>query len=596
MNYTCPVNIPLGDYAQLLGKYLRPLRGRVALLVLLIFAGIAFDLANPQIVRRFIDAVSAGNATPQNLYALAGLFVLFAVLKQIMAVSATSVSETVGWMATNALRADLALHLLKLDRPFHTRTSPGILVERVDGDVTALANFFSQLVIRVLGNALLLLGVMAALFAEDWRVGIGLSAFAVIALVILIRLRKIAAPHWLRLRAKAAEFAGFVGERLAGTEDIRGNGAVGYTLGQFDTILREWLPLQARANFAGYSMWMASIATFAVGTAVAFGIGAALYQQGVITLGGVYLIFSYTELIRRPIEQIRQQIEELQRASASIARVKGLLDAKPQLSQTSQILQTSQVSETCEVLDSSVVFDRVSFAYDADEPVLSEVSFSLPAGKVLGLLGRTGSGKTTTARLLLRIHDTSAGEIRVGGAPIRQMPLEKLRQTVSMVTQEVQLFHASVRDNLTFFDRAIPDARIEREMIDLGLGAWLARMPRGLDTELQSGGAGLSAGESQLLAFGRLFLRDPRVVILDEASSRLDPVTEALIERAVDRLLAGRTGIIIAHRLATIHRADYIMILEDGQIAEFGERVALAQDPASRFSHLLRTGLEEALV
>ncbi|HQX76255.1 MAG TPA: ABC transporter ATP-binding protein, partial [Thermoflexales bacterium] len=147
-------------------------------------------------------------------------------------------------------------------------------------------------------------------------------------------------------------------------------------------------------------------------------------------------------------------------------------------------------------------------------------------------LGRTGSGKTTTARLLLRIHDTSAGEIRVGGAPIRQMPLEKLRQTVSMVTQEVQLFHASVRDNLTFFDRAIPDARIEREMIDLGLGAWLARMPRGLDTELQSGGAGLSAGESQLLAFGRLFLRDPRVVILDEASSRLDPVTEALIERA----------------------------------------------------------------
>ncbi|MFZ1793774.1 MAG: ATP-binding cassette domain-containing protein, partial [Anaerolineae bacterium] len=262
----------------------------------------------------------------------------------------------------------------------------------------------------------------------------------------------------------------------------------------------------------------------------------------------------------------------------------------------SQILQTSQVSETCEVSIAGVVFDRVSFAYDADEPVLSEVSFSLPAGKVLGLLGRTGSGKTTTARLLLRIHDTSAGEIRVGGAPIRQMPLEKLRQTVSMVTQEVQLFHASVRDNLTFFDRAIPDARIEREMIDLGLGAWLARMPRGLDTELQSGGAGLSAGESQLLAFGRLFLRDPRVVILDEASSRLDPVTEALIERAVDRLLAGRTGIIIAHRLATIHRADYIMILEDGQIAEFGERVALAQDPASRFSHLLRTGLEEALV
>ena len=584
------MNIPLGDYAKLLGHYLRPLRGRVFALVALIFAGIAFDLANPQIVRRFIDAVSAGNATPQSLYALAGLFVLLAVFKQIAALSATAQSETVGWMATNALRADLALHLLKLDRPFHTRTSPGVLVERVDGDVTALANFFSQLVIRVLGNALLLLGVMAALFAEDWRVGIGLSVFAFIALVVLIRLRKIAAPHWLRLRAKAAEFAGFVGERLAGTEDIRGNGAVGYTLGQFDGILREWLPLQARANFAGYSMWMASIATFAVGTAMAFGIGANLYQQGIITLGGVYLIFSYTELIRRPIAPIRQQIEELQRASASIARVKGLLDASPQLSALPHGAGQRGLA------DGSLVFDKVSFAYEAGEPVLSDVSFTLPAGKALGVLGRTGSGKTTTARLMLRIHDTSKGEIRVGGVPIQQMPLQKLRQIVSMVTQEVQLFHASVRDNLTFFDREIPDAQIEREMRALGLGEWLARMPRGLDTELQSGGAGLSAGESQLLAFGRLFLRNPSVVILDEASSRLDPVTEALIERAVDRLLAGRTGIIIAHRLATIHRADYIMILEQGRIAEFGERVSLAQDPSSKFSQLLRAGMEEALV
>jgi len=227
--------------------------------------------------------------------------------------------------------------------------------------------------------------------------------------------------------------------------------------------------------------------------------------------------------------------------------------------------------------------------------VLSEVSFTLAPGTKLGLLGRTGSGKTTLSRLIFRLYDPTAGAIRIGGVDLRDAAFVDLRGRVGMVTQDVQLFQASIRDNLALFDRAIDDARIEWALDELGLLEWLRALPDGLDTRLGAGGLGLSAGEAQLLAFARVFLRDPGLVILDEASSRLDPATERLLERAIDRLLAGRTAIIIAHRLGTVQRADAILILDRGQVAEYGPREQLARDESSRFAQLLQTGLEEVL-
>jgi ABC-type multidrug transport system fused ATPase/permease subunit len=202
-------------------------------------------------------------------------------------------------------------------------------------------------------------------------------------------------------------------------------------------------------------------------------------------------------------------------------------------------------------------------------------------------------------RLIFRLYDPDQGAIRLGhngsAVDLRDVSLADLRQRVGMVTQNIELFHATVRDNLTFFDETVPDERILQVIHGLGLGEWYAALPEGLDTELESGGGGLSAGEQQLLAFTRIFLRDPGLVILDEASSRLDPATEHLIERAVDKLVAGRTAIVIAHRLGTVERADEIMILEQGAIREYGERAQLASDPDSRFYSLLQTGMEDLL-
>ena len=213
---------------------------------------------------------------------------------------------------------------------------------------------------------------------------------------------------------------------------------------------------------------------------------------------------------------------------------------------------------------------------------------------MLGILGRTGSGKSTLTRLLFRLYDPSQGLVRLGGWDLREVRLDDLHQRVAMVTQDVQLFQATVRDNLTFFNRAIQDERLELVLKQLRLWEWAQSLPNGLDTPL-AGGQSLSAGEAQLLAFARVFLKDPGLVILDEASSRLDPATETLMERAVDRLFAERTGVVFAHRLKTVQRADDILLLENGCVVEYGPRATLAGDPTSRFYHLLQTGLEEAL-
>jgi ATP-binding cassette subfamily B protein/ATP-binding cassette subfamily C protein len=248
-----------------------------------------------------------------------------------------------------------------------------------------------------------------------------------------------------------------------------------------------------------------------------------------------------------------------------------------------------------------VRFDGVSFAYsdgrssDADDTVLHDVSFTLGSGRLLGLLGRTGGGKTTLARLLFRLYDPNEGRIRLGGVDLTDLALCDLHQRVGLVTQDVQVFRGTVRDNLTLFSEDDRDAQILEAFRALGLWDWYEALPDGLDTELVTGGRGLSAGEAQLLAFTRVFLRDPGLVVLDEASSRLDPATERLLERAIDRLLVGRTAIIIAHRLSTVDRADEIMVLEAGEICEHGAREDLAADPSSRFHDLLRTDLGEVL-
>ena len=600
---------------SLLTTYFSPQWRRVLLLALLLLGTISFQLANPQIIRYVLDTAQ-GSATTTMLVLAAALFIVFNLLQAVAGLALNYIGEDVSWTATNALRADLTRHCLRLDMGFHNTHTPGELIARVDGDVSQLANFFSHLVLRVLFNGLLIVGVVALLWREDWRMGAAAALYGLLTVLVLQLMQPRNTRYTAALRQAQAVLNGFLEERLAGREDMRANGGEAY-------VLRGMMVAQGAAYraaryvrlFNGH-LFAATHLLFVLATALGFGAGIYLFLHGQITIGTVYLVMAYLALLRDPLEQIRDQVSELQQNSASIQRIRQLFALTPEVTTTQALPAAQRAADTASPMRGqpmAVRFEQVTFRYartaglaDSAESdreqkrtpqtaVLDNVSFGLAAGQVLGLLGRTGSGKTTLTRLLFRLYQPNAGRIWLGDADIADRPLRQLRRQVGMVTQEVQLFQASLRDNVSLFDPTVDDEQILTVLRQLGLWDWYCAQPDGLETMLRAGGVGLSAGEAQLLAFVRVFLKDPALVILDEASSRLDPATEALLERATDRLLANRTGIVIAHRLHTVQRADAILILEQGRVAEFGPRSTLAADPASRFAQLLQTGLEETL-
>ena len=574
----------IAQYVELLGRYLRPHWPRVLLLAVLLVGGHGLELLLPQILRHFIDSALEERAL-RGLYETGVLLLVVGLVGEATVAATYYVGMDVAWRATNRLRSDVALHVIRLDMSFHNAPTPGELIERVDGDVEVLSNFFSRFVVTLVGGVLLAVGILVLLSLEDVRIGLAMLGFVGLYLFAHARIQAATVPFWARERQSSAELYGFLGERLPAVKDIQSSGASDYVMLRFLEIKRHnfWAVFKAWGLYRAGQQ--AADGVYTLGMVAALALGVYLFKADLMTVGTVYLIVHYIRLLQWPLTMVSYEVEDLQRARASLARVRELLATEPTVKDGPGAPVPSGAG--------AVEFDGVSFAYHPDRPVLRDVSFAIRPGRSLGLLGRTGSGKTTISRLLFRLYDAQQGTIRIGNADIAQGRLEALRRRIGLVTQEVQLFHASVRENLTLFDPSVSDRRIEESIAELGLQTWYESLPNGLDTELVAGGSQLSAGEAQLLAFTRVFLKDPDIVVLDEATSRLDPATEALIDRVVEKLLKHRTAMIIAHRLETVERVDDIVILDNGRVQESGPRRELAADESSRFARLLRTGLEE---
>lgn len=580
------MKLSLKSYWNLLSDHIRPQKGRFVLLATMLFGSIGLRIIAPQIMRNFIDSALAGEAL-STLTWTAVAFISIALIQQGVAVGVTYLGENVSWTATNSLRAELAEHAIQLDMRFHNDHTPGELIERIDGDVTELATFFSQFALNLIANGLLLVGILIALYLEDWRVGIGFTIFSILTLIILGKVKDIAVPHQKARREAEAQYFGFIEEQLSGTEDIRSSGAVDYSIRELFRHQRTILDHSRKSHFKRWIIENSMGLALTTGTLLAVTSGYWLFTAGMITIGTVYLFVHYLNLLEEPFWAMTHEIESFQTIGACVERLTEFRALKPEVRNDSGL--------DVDLHPLNLTFEDVTFSYNGSDHVLSRLSFDLKPGSVLGLLGRTGSGKTTIGRLIFRLYDVKMGVIKINDKDVRSLQLESLRRNIAIVTQDVQLFKASIRDNLTFFDRTVPDERIITTLEELELGDWYRKLPNGLDSELETGSRTLSAGEAQLLAFARVFLKNPGLVILDEASSRLDPATEQKLERAMDKLLHGRTAIIIAHKLDTLHRADDVLILEKGSLLEYNNRLQLASDPTSRFYQLLRTGMEEVL-
>ena len=560
---------------------LRPDARRWLALGALLGIGSALALTGPVIIRSVVDRATEG-ADAAEIVRLALAFLAVAVVTQLVALVVARQATINAWRTTNALRLRITRHVLGLDHEFHRTHTPGELIQRVDGDVTSVSEFLGQVVPKATSAVLLVLGMLGVLTVLDWRLGLGMAVYLVAATAVVLAMRHRAVAESADEMGAYAKLYGGIEERLTASEDLRANGAGVHAMWRFVEESSGALDASVKRERAFLQMWWGVQGAVAVGSAGSLVLSAVLVSRDLLTPGTAFLLFQYVRLMARPLEDVVHQLETVQKASGAMRRVVDLLAVRP------TILDTGT---TCPPDGPLAVGVRgVTFDYGDDQSILHDVDLDIAAGRSVGVVGRTGSGKTTFSRLLLRLVDATDGVVTLGDVPITEIPLAELRRRVALVPQEVELFEGTVRDNVTLFDPAPSDEAVLSALRRAGLERLAAD---DIHRPLGAGGTGLSAGEAQLLALARVWLRDPDLVVLDEATARVDPVTEARIEHAVAELMAGRTVFVIAHRLSTLRRVDEIIVFDRGRVLEHGDRAELTARDGSHFRRLLELALED---
>ena len=569
---------------RLFASLVSPHRRLVAAYGLALAFATALPLLAALLLSRFVD-LAVEHAATDRLFRVAAGYVGLGLLSAVVSVLVVWRSTALAWAITDTLRRELAEFVFDADLAFHRDHTRGELVSRTDDDVTAMAQFLSRFVASTLSVSAIAIGAVVVLSILHPRLGLTLAVCLSVVLVIGVKERNAALPEALVDRDARGVVSGFIEERINGAEEIAALGAGAHSMARFATLAEAVVVAKGRMTLRG--MRFNGIIRVALGAteAIMLIVGGLAYMSGQLSLGAVFLGVRFATAARSPIESLMWRLNEVQGATGSATRVLSLLAQRPEHPERIGHLEAT-------VAD--LVLENVSLVYDdAEGAVLDCMNLTVPAGRSLGLVGRSGSGKTSLGRLVLRLIPPTSGRVLVGGQDLQTLTEDDLRRTVTGVPQEVQLFPGTVRENVTMFASGVTDTRVRKALESVGLENWLAGQVEGLDATLLSrtgGSTGMSAGEAQLLALARSLVREPSVVLLDEATSRIDPVTQQLIKRAVGELLRGRTSIVIAHRLDTLDVCDDIAVLDAGRIVEHGPRVELAADPNSRFARLLRTG------
>jgi ATP-binding cassette subfamily B protein len=551
-----------GRLMRRLVTYLKPHVAAVVVAAIAILAGALIELAQPWITAQAIDRYMASGDV-DGLTRLCLLFLALLLGAFVFEYVQTYILQTTGQRIMQTMREQVYGHLHTLDLRFYDRNPVGRLMTRVTTDVDALNDLFTSGVITVLGDVLVLSGITVAMLIMNWR--LALVAFVVLPLIAWV-------AHWFRthvresyrrVRGLIARVNAFLQEHLTGISTVQLFRQEARVLGRFDGInaAHRDANIESIFYYAVFYPLIEALAALSGGLIIWFGGGWAI--QGTVSIGVLVAFLQYSRRFFQPISDLSEKFNLLQAAMAAAERIFGVLDTPVTIASAERAVSSAGPG-------GSIEFDRVWFAYNGEDFVLRDVSFRVAAGERVGVVGATGSGKTTLINLVLRFYDVSRGRVLVDGVDVRDWDLQRLRGRFGLVLQDVHLFSGTIADNIRLGERGISDAQIEAAARAVHAHEFIMQRSGGYQSVVGERGSSLSVGQKQLLSFARALAIDPRVLLLDEATSSIDTATEALIEDALHRMVAGRTVVAIAHRLSTIQDMDRILVLHKGELREQG--------------------------